>query len=904
MMKIKNRAVTALLGLTVALLLAAAMFVPSFADGAVAKIGDTEYPTLDAAIEAVPEGATEATVITLLGDAQITGNTVADKAHYYLIKNKKIKIEGEGRTVTVKNVSKETYTADGSNSGSSWINVENTELTLENVTFQSETPDSTLNGGNRAPYGMLRLNNNVKLTLNSGATLKGIARNGGALFIEGDNITVTMNDGAVITDSISNNYAPVTMFSGGNMQFIMNGGVIENGTGNSKDGGAVSVMAGTFTMNGGEIKGALGTNKELGAVYVSGTNGDAKFIMNGGSITENKCSGIYAVKNAEKYAVSLELGTDGTITGNLANRTDIGTGNNSFSVYAGDGVTVTGEPANSIKATDLISGATVWTDDKYTVASFGNDAFIALYTDLTAATRNGDGNTFAKANKLCLIKDTAINEKNTIEGDYFRNNLRLTIDGKGHKLSLTNQRMYVRFPMTLENITVEKTASGTLGNGSVFEMQGSSVVASSLTLNNVSIVTKESMKKDIAIKLSSEYCTLNFNSGKIEGFGTAVDSRSGLTIVNIGSDSETDAAIINDNTTGISFVNGTANIKKGAKISGNGSYGISASSGELNLTGAEISGNGLEAAGAGIYANGAAVTITGGTVKGNNHGLRVSGGTVNVSGTTVTGNNIGLNITDGTLDLSDVKVSENNIGLNIDGIDGKVYIGGSTSITNNINKKDGNRNRNIFYVTKGKVTFKKDFTGTAGVHGFPGSALNETAPGTFSTQGVLLGYAESGATLANAGQVFSDNDSSLFAFVNDNNMLEWTKAPSLNIKTDKGKYVKGEATYGVIRALTTSTNDAETPLEYYGTAFVISEGDQITTANKCDLTGNATFGKDKGFIVDMVEEGSSVTLIDSRPYTYIPVSYYKIKGIDAVQYVYGAPVTFNKATEKTVEYTD
>ncbi len=903
-MKIKNRAVTALLGLTVALLLAAAMFVPSFADGAVAKIGDTEYPTLDAAIEAVPEGATEATVITLLGDAQITGNTVANKAHCYLIKNKKIKIEGEGRTVTVKNVSKETYTADGSNSGSSWIKVENTELTLENVTFQSETPDSTLNGGNRAPYGMLHLNNNAKLTLNSGATLKGIARNGGALFIEGGNITVTMNDGAVITDSISNFYAPVTMFSGGNMQFIMNGGVIKNGTGNSKDGGAVSVMAGTFTMNGGEIKGALGKNKELGAVYVSGINGNAKFIMNGGSITGNKCNGIYVAKSDKLFKGTLEFGAGASVTGNLDNRTDIGTGNSSFNVYAEDGVTVTGEPANSIKATDLIDGATVWTDDKYTVASFGNDAFIALYTDLTAATSNGGGKTFATANKLCLIKDTAINEKNTIEGDYFRNNLRLTIDGKGHKLSLTDQRMYVRFPMTLENITVEKTAGGTLGNGSVFEMQGSSGVASSLTLNNVSIVTKESMKKDIAIKLSSDYCTLNFNSGKIEGFGTAVDSRSGSAIVNIGSDSETDAAIINDNTTGISFANGTANIKKGAKISGNGSYGISASSGTLNLTGAEISGNGLEAAGAGIYANGAAVTITGGTVKGNNHGLRVSGGTVNVSGTTVTGNNIGLNITDGTLDLSDVKVSENNIGINIDGTAGSVNIGGSTGITNNINKNDGNKKRNIFYATKGKVTFKSGFIGTAGVHGYPGSALNETAPGTFSTQGVLLGYAESGATLANAGQVFSDNDSSLFAFVNDNNMLEWTKAPSLNIKTDKGKYVKGEATYGVIRALTTSTNDAETPLEYYGTAFVISEGDQITTANKCDLTGNATFGKDKGFIVDMVEEGSSVTLIDSTTYTYIPVSYYKIKGIDAVQYVYGAPVTFNKATEKTVEYTD
>ncbi len=903
-MKIGNKMVKVLAVLSFALLCVFALLVPSFAEGEVAKIGDVTYQTLDAAIEAVLEGATEATVITLLGDAQITGNTVANEAHYYLIKNKKIKIEGEGRTVTVKNVSKETYTADGSNSGSSWIKVENTELTLENVTFQSETPDSTLGGGNRAPYGMLHLNNNAKLTLNSGATLKGIARNGGALFIEGGNITVTMNDGAVITDSISNFYAPVTMFSGGNMQFIMNGGVIKNGTGNSKDGGAVSVMAGTFTMNGGEIKGALGKNKELGAVYVSGINGNAKFIMNGGSITGNKCNGIYVAKSDKLFKGTLEFGAGASVTGNLDNRTDIGTGNSSFNVYAEDGVTVTGEPANSIKATDLIDGATVWTDDKYTVASFGNDAFIALYTDLTAATSNGGGKTFATANKLCLIKDTAINEKNTIEGDYFRNNLRLTIDGKGHKLSLTDQRMYVRFPMTLENITVEKTAGGTLGNGSVFEMQGSSGVASSLTLNNVSIVTKESMKKDIAIKLSPDYCTLNFNSGKIEGFGTAVDSRSGSAIVNIGSDSETDAAIINDNTTGISFANGTANIKKGAKISGNGSYGISASSGELNLTGAEISGNGLEAAGAGIYANGAAVTITGGTVKGNNHGLRVSGGTVNVSGTTVTGNNIGLNITDGTLDLSDVKVSENNIGINIDGTAGSVNIGGSTGITNNINKNDGNKKRNIFYATKGKVTFKSGFIGTAGVHGYPGSALNETAPGTFSTQGVLLGYAESGATLANAGQVFSDNDSSLFAFVNDNNMLEWTKAPSLNIKTDKGKYVKGEATYGVIRALTTSTNDAETPLEYYGTAFVISEGDQITTANKCDLTGNATFGKDKGFIVDMVEEGSSVTLIDSTTYTYIPVSYYKIKGIDAVQYVYGAPVTFNKATEKTVEYTD
>lgn len=859
MMKIKNRAVRALFGLALALLCTAALLVPSFAEGDVAKIGDVTYQTLEAAIEAVPEGGTEATVITLLGDAQITGNTVADGAHYYLIKDKKLKIEGEGHTVTVKNVSNDKFTADGSNSGSSWIKVENTELTLENVTFQSETPDSTLNGGNRAPYGMLHLNNNAKLTLNSGATLKGIARNGGALFIQGGNITVTMNEGAVITESISNNHAPVTLFSGGNMQFVMNGGVIENGTGNSNNGGAVSVMAGTFTMNGGEIKGALGKNKELGAVYVSGANGDAKFVMNGGSITENKCSGIYAVKDKEKYAVSLELGTGGTITGNLANRTDIGTGNNSFSVYAGDGVTVTGEPANSIKATDLISGATVWADDKYTVASFVDDTFIALYTDLTAATSNGNGNTFTKANKLCLIADTAIDEQNTSEGTYFRNNLKLTIDGKGHKLSIKDLYFYVRFPMVLENVMVEKVAGGTLGNiGTVFEVHGSSGVASSLTLNNASVATKESTQINTAIKACDAYCTLNFNSGKIEGFATAVDSRSGAAI-NIGDGKG--EVLISGNVTGLELGKGTADINGGAQITGNA------------------------------------------------YGLNVSEGTVKLTGASVTDNDYGLNITAGTLDLSDVTVTGNNIGINIAGTAGSVNIGGNTRVTDNVNKNDGNRKRNIFYANKGKVTFKAGFTGTAGVHGFPGCALNAKESSAdnppFSTQGVILAYAENGLSLKNAGQIFSDNDSSLFAFVNNNGMLEWTKAPSLKIETDKGKYAKDEATYGVIRVLTTSTNDAETPVEYYGTAFVLTDGEVVTVDTpKAQLTENATFGKDKGFIVDMVEEGSGVTLADDKTYTYIPVSYYKIKGIDEVKYIYGTAVSFTKANEKTVEYTD
>ncbi len=136
-------------------------------------------------------------------------------------------------------------------------------------------------------------------------------------------------------------------------------------------------------------------------------------------------------------------------------------------------------------------------------------------------------------------------------------------------------------------------------------------------------------------------------------------------------------------------------------------------------------------------------------------------------------------------------------------------------------------------------------------------------------------------------------------------MLEWTKAPDLKIETDKGVYEKDGNSYGVIRALTTSGNDAETPLEYYGTAFVISREDEITTANKCELTDNATFGEGKGFFVDMDEaESGGITLDESKTYTYVPVSYYKIKGIDKVQYVYGSAVSFTKKNERKVEYTD
>ena len=621
-------------------------------------------------------------------------------------------------------------------------------------------------------------------------------------------------------------------------------GISSNGSALFIDGNGIVTMEGG-TLSGSTSGGVFGT--------VTLFSGKAKFIMNGGVIRENTFTGD-GVGTAIYTKGSVELNR-GEITAN-GNATRPGKG----AVYAVSGSKVTFNETtihdNSGANVYVESGATVIGTPINNVSSDTMETGAVIYYD-----DDCDAVTTAKVNS----------SRNDL---LFYNNLSDAINGVAEDATITLLKdvSYVSGTMSQTGApgvgyhdTIQKDLTID-GNGHKLSLDdnttGSEPGASSF------IITKNPTK---STTLTIKNMTLLRDT---KGRGSYPALRViGASAINV----ENSVLTARGNSNGAVFMvegGATVNIDANTKITGctSGAGIIWVWNGTLTLDGTEISGN-----------SSAAIEIT--------------KGTVNLNGATIK-NNAGKGAYGGIYSIPRNKTHVNAI----------LNISGETYIKENTNS--GGKASNIWLgLSPASVTgltaddvctvnIAADFSGKVGISG----TAFATGGIDYATEGNVIATCVEGYEVADVGAIVCDN-SNFFAYA-DGTDLKLSKVPELKIETDKGKYVKGEATYGVIRALTTSTNDAETPLEYYGTAFVISEGDQITTANKCDLTGNATFGKDKGFIVDMVEEGSSVTLIDSTTYTYIPVSYYKIKGIDAVQYVYGAPVTFNKATEKTVEYTD
>lgn len=945
-MKIGNKMVKALAVLSFALLCVFALLVPSFAEGEVAKVYDAEnaevgaYLTLNAALDAVPEGGT----VELLGNAELEGTVVQADGYAYVTDKSFTLTGGDNKyTMTLTGEGDSSTATTGNDKRRSYINITKGTLTLKNITISSdgETYAQTVKA---SPYGLFRVTGGT-LVMDDGARIyKGAGRNGSALFLDGGNVLMKSGSSIESCKGMSGSGA-VYVFSQ-RSTFTMDGGEIKNNFNAAQSiEGAMTVFKGSAVINGGTVSGNGNSQKAGNAAINVGAEG------------------------------SLTVGDGALISGNYGYGQTKG-----FSIFAATGATIQETIPENTKATIpgvdgtfFIDNETVGTNKVMIVSSNKTITFSPSLYDAIGPAGNTGNNSSA-----VLLADDSITTGNTAGGArQVKIGMDYSIDGNGHTLSIaSNVEIFARQKLNISNITIEKTettANNTQGTRALY-LQGSSGVKAVVTLKNVTLKTAEGSENNgIGIHLNDAYSVLNLDNVNVGGFSVGIYAAKGATVTGdpegsnkfeldtkdgseIWIDSSKKIAVYFRNAwifhtdfadalpagqdsryggatmyllSDVEINEGTANandVKFGGTliIEGRGKT-IKVAAGKSiwsrqvltlnNLTIEKTASTDSDYAIKQIGAQAGTPSV----VTLNNVTLKTAGGDKNgtgvilnndyaslyVNNSSFTGFYNAIVIANGKVDLSNATIKNNRTGVLF--AKGDLNVIGNTVVDENtpITGSDINKKRNIFFNVGNaqNLTVKKGFTGKIGVHGIPGAAKNETVPGTFSSQGVLFGYVEDGATLADTASVVSDNGP-LFAFVNDNNMLEWTKAPSLNIKTDKGKYVKGEATYGVIRVLTTSTNDAETPLEYYGTAFVISEGDQITTANKCDLTGNATFGKDKGFIVDMVEEGSGMTLIDSETYTYIPVSYYKIKGIDKVQYVYGAPVTFNKATEKTVEYTD
>lgn len=311
---------------------------------AIAEINGKGYTSLQNAINAAVSGQT----IKLLTNITLTEKLTIDK---------QITIDGNGQYSLIK---------DADLKADMISLISGSDLLLTNITVDGKNVT-----GN---YALIKVSGG-KLTIGNGAVITGgtysavYLTEGAEGILAGGSITgntfesnsligagVTVNNGTftMTSGSISDNSAPYSNFGGaailvdtngkaylqggeisGNTAYcssaicVYNGYVELDGTeikNNVADvwGGAISILwAGTMEMKSGLISGNIAYNGNAGAVYVEGGyNGSASFIMTGGVISGNMCSGngggifgYYNTESQSEYKTVIDI-QGGTISGN------------------------------------------------------------------------------------------------------------------------------------------------------------------------------------------------------------------------------------------------------------------------------------------------------------------------------------------------------------------------------------------------------------------------------------------------------------------------------------------------------------------------------------------------------------------------------------------------------------
>lgn len=334
-------------------------------ENAVAKIGDTEYPTLDAAVEAAQDGAT----IELLADASTDGLNLtkdltiqaaaglSEKPTLTFVKNG-IALWGKSLTfkdlnVVMNGIGSTPYTAEWS-----WMTIcasKDASLTLNNTTM---TMDAT--GVTNSPHAIYFCSNN-KLNVENGSvlTIKNYPQD--ALEWDGGDGGYNVN----ITDSTFVSDHNRSGFTGTFYATITNSRVdVINSSGNGSNGSNFAIDASEvmFANNGTHGISATDLTIENGSNVVSDNNGYYGVYANGDflvdststlTVTNNSARGDFAglkltsgVKNGK-----VEAGAVVTITGNYCS----GLSNNGKCVFdEGSKLTITNN--NNDKGTSSHGG--------------------------------------------------------------------------------------------------------------------------------------------------------------------------------------------------------------------------------------------------------------------------------------------------------------------------------------------------------------------------------------------------------------------------------------------------------------------------------------------------------------------------------------------------------------------
>lgn len=278
----------------------------------VAKIGETTYSTLQAAVSAATTGST----IEIIEDINCGRLETGDKNLTFKPANKNITVTLTGPMLLGNNKGANTITLEGGDN--------NETLTIQPQLTEgvNEFRPIAIRSGNS-----LVLNDGVILT---GSHFKSESAGGGFINVA-DQASLTMNGGTISnSDVFSTTYDKNSSQAGrggaiyvaGNGNFTMFGGEIKNCTA-AVAGGAI-FSAGAISISGGKIDGnsVSGVDDEGvvkakgGAIYLySGT-----FFMTGGEITGNSLADVADMRGAGVYvagSASVTLGSKAVINDNF-----------------------------------------------------------------------------------------------------------------------------------------------------------------------------------------------------------------------------------------------------------------------------------------------------------------------------------------------------------------------------------------------------------------------------------------------------------------------------------------------------------------------------------------------------------------------------------------------------------
>jgi len=320
-------------------------------------------------------------------------------------------------------------------------------VTMTNITFDVGLFDSTSEEVPATELRAVYMNSNSKLTLNSGAVIKGGYRNtsaGGGVYGDAGTI-LTINDGALITDCSARSGGAVYTAS----SVVMNGGSITNCTSNSGDGGGAVYVSttGTFTMGGGTISGCSASNHG-GAIF----NWKGTVTISGGTITDNSASMGSAIRNYGPLTIS-----GGTISN--------GTGNGAI-VSSTSGTGVTGDV--TISGTALITGNKVEGEDNsagvYIVSGSLSMSGGSITNNIGGATSEGGAIRIANAATTVSITGGTIS---------------------GNKAGYGGAIFFAQSEITLSDVTITGNEAFVKGGGIyIGSSVGSATISGATTITN------------------------------------------------------------------------------------------------------------------------------------------------------------------------------------------------------------------------------------------------------------------------------------------------------------------------------------------------------------------------------------------------------------------------------------